>query len=117
MRAAFGIGLALARAILALAVSRRTVDAIEDARLRAAYPDSPWRWRGDWARGRIRDERGAWLLFGWPLAFIIAGFALQIAATVLARSIDVDVRSVGGIILLAGVPLGLFVALALATAR
>jgi hypothetical protein len=117
MRAVFGVGLALAGAILALAVSRRTVDAIEDARLRAAYPDSPWRWRSDWALGRIRDERGAWLLLGWPLAFLVAGFALQVAATVFAQPVELDARSIGGIVLLAGVSLGLFIALALATAR
>ena len=53
----------------------------ETERLRAAHPEEPWLWRGDWAAGRLDDntaaaERGAWIFAAlWNLVSIPAAYA------------------------------------------
>jgi hypothetical protein len=113
MQAAVGVALMLAGAIGALALVRRHVDAVRDAKLRAAHPDSPWMWRTDWASGRIRQQRGVWLLFGWPLAFLLLGFALQVVAQGLQPGMEFEPLS----LLALAVPLGVFAWAVLSTAR
>lgn len=52
-------------AIGGLVGSRR---ASEAAALRERHPAEPWRWRADWASGRIRDASRAGTVFAWLFA-------------------------------------------------
>lgn len=52
--------------------------ATKDAARRAANPDTPWRWREDWARGRIATDAPPALFVSWFFVCIFLGFALPL---------------------------------------
>lgn len=52
--------------LIALAFGRRKLKAIEA--LKASYPDSPWMWRADWAKGRVLSKTHSSMVGAWILA-------------------------------------------------
>ncbi len=47
----------------------RKKEARQDA-LRASYPQSPWMWRDDWARGRVESTTRATMMQAWGIAIL-----------------------------------------------
>src|SRR5689334_18938789 len=52
--------------LIAVAFGRRKMKAIEAAK--ASYPDSPWMWREDWAKGRVLSKTHSSMVGAWILA-------------------------------------------------
>ena len=73
--------------MMALAVwGKKRLRAEED--LKASVPDEPWRWRPEWAEGKIpsgsrKEMIGVWIFAGfwnaisWPLVFLLSGEVLE----------------------------------------
>lgn len=76
--------------------------ATQDAARRAANPAAPWRWREDWARGRIATDAPPALYVSWFFVCIFLGFALPLTR-VLGRFVHTaDNRLLAVLALLAG---------------
>ncbi len=63
---AFGGG-SLGMVAAAVASRRRARTALA---LRAAHPDQPWLWRGDWAEGLVRSATKNTMVFAWGFAIL-----------------------------------------------
>jgi hypothetical protein len=64
--------------VLALVIGGARKSAEAD-RLRAASPNEPWKWRPDWASGRVRSDAGAGTIFVWAFALIWLAISAPIA--------------------------------------
>lgn len=81
----FGGVFALAGAAIMVGGLVTAITAAGTSRLRRAHPDEPWRWRREWASGRIEPEGGTGgAVATWVFALLWLGISVPIAGMLLS---------------------------------